>query len=58
MLFGMKKTKKYETTVALDVYDWTGRGSSTSGFNQIKNGILTLASLPTDTNPIQITIDN
>lgn len=44
--------------VALDVYDWTGQGSSTSGFNQIKNGILTLASLPTDTNPIQITIDN
>lgn len=53
-----EEDQKYETTVALDVYDWTGRGSSTSGFNQIKNGILTLVSLPTDTNPIQITIDN
>ena len=49
---------RYENPVALQVMDWTGTGSSQTGFNQIDDGVLFLTSLPTETNPIQITIDD
>ena len=48
---------RYENPVALNVLDWTGTGSSLTGFNQIDDGILSLTSLPTEANSIQITID-
>lgn len=48
---------RYENPVALNIYDWQGQGSSTSGFNKISDGILTLVSAPTETNPIQIIIE-
>ena len=44
--------EKYENFTALDIYDWTGSGSSSTGFNQISDGELTLVSLPTK--PVEI----
>lgn len=46
---------KYDEVVSLDVLDWA-TGSSVTGFNQIKDGVLTLVSLPTS--PIKITLDD
>ena len=48
---------RYENPIALNVLDWTGTGSSLTGFNQIDDAILSLTSLPTEANSIQITID-
>lgn len=47
--------EKYENVTALDIYDWTGSGSSSTGFNQISDGELTLVSLPTEA--IEITLN-
>ncbi len=48
----------YGTVTALPVNDWTGQGSTVTGFNRISGGVLTLATIPTSTNPVQITIDD
>lgn len=42
----------YENVTALAIDDWTGSGSSSTGFNQISDGELTLVSLPTK--PVEI----
>ena len=42
------------TVTALEIYDWMGTGSSSTGFNQIIDGVLTLVSLPTA--PIEIVL--
>ena len=47
-----EETGRYENVTALDIYDWTGSGSSSTGFNQISDGELTLVSLPTK--PVEI----
>lgn len=48
----------YGTVTALSVNDWFGQGSTVTGFNQISGGVLTLVTIPTSTNPVQITIDD
>ena len=48
----------YGTVTALPVNDWTGQGSTVTGFNRISGGVLTLVTIPTSTNPVQITIDD
>ena len=53
-----EEEQKYENSTTLDIWDWTEQGSSTSGFNQISDGALTLVTLPTTTNPVEITIED
>lgn len=53
-----EEEQKYDTVTALSVFDWLGQGSSSAGFNQIIDGILTLVTLPTTANPVEITIDD
>ena len=49
-----EETGYYENVTALDIYDWTGEGygSSDADFNGIRDGVLTLVSLPTK--PVEI----
>lgn len=47
--------EKYENFTALAIDDWTGSGSSSTGFNQISDGELTLVSPPTK--PVEIRLD-
>ena len=44
----------YTDVTGLAIGDWVGTGSSSTGFNQILDGVLTLVSLPTS--PIEIVL--
>ena len=50
-----EETGHYENVTVLDIYDWTGYGSSDADFNRIEDGVLTLVSPPTK--PVEIRLD-
>lgn len=49
-----EETGHYENVTVLDIYDWTGYGSSDADFNRIRHGVLTLVSPPKK--PVKIEI--
>ena len=51
-----EEENRYDSITSLTVLEWMGEGSSTTGFNEINDGVLTLVSKPT--NPLDITIDD
>ena len=51
-----EETGHHENVTAFDISDWLGTGTSSTGFNRIIDGELTLVSLPTEA--VVITLNN